>query len=153
MGHIDDLKKRTNKLIDEMEYDTDHSRSQSFFRGFLDYQGKITRGKDASYGEEKNSFSKLLELLIVRLKKMIGTLLEAYVKKGITSKGLWRNQLQNQMKVDMNFKKIMKIGLFLFLILCLTSCAPAGVTNMNMAFLEGLAWLYFNFFPNRIFGF
>ena len=45
--------------------------------------------------------------------------------------------MQSQMKVDMNFKKTMKIGSFLFLILCLTSCAPAGVTEHEYGFLGG----------------
>ena len=32
----------------------------------------------------------------------------------------------------------MKIGFFLFLILCLTSCAPAGVTEHEYGFFGGL---------------
>ena len=45
--------------------------------------------------------------------------------------------MQNQINLDINFRKIIKIGLFLFLILSLTSCAPAGVTEYEYGFFGG----------------
>ena len=38
----------------------------------------------------------------------------------------------------MKFKKLFAIVLFLFLILCLTSCAPAGVTEHVYGFFGGV---------------
>ncbi|MDT0688757.1 hypothetical protein RM549_03120 [Salegentibacter sp. F188] len=63
MGQLDDLKKHTNKLIDEVESDTDHSRSQSFLEDFWATREKLQEARDTTYGEEKSSFSELLNLL------------------------------------------------------------------------------------------
>jgi hypothetical protein len=40
--------------------------------------------------------------------------------------------------MEINFKRLTTIGLFLFLILSITSCAPAGVTEHEYGFLGGL---------------
>jgi hypothetical protein len=37
----------------------------------------------------------------------------------------------------MKFKRLITISLFLFLIFCLTSCAPAGVTEHEYGFFGG----------------
>lgn len=63
MGDFDDLKKYTLELIDEMESDSDKSRSQSFLEDFWKTREKLQDAKDFTSGEEKNSFSKLLDLL------------------------------------------------------------------------------------------
>ena len=63
MGDFDDLKKHTLELIDEMESDSDKSRSQSFLEDFWKTREKLQEGKDSSYGEEKESYRKLLDLL------------------------------------------------------------------------------------------
>ncbi len=63
MGHIDDLKKRVQNLIEEMEDDTEHSRSQSFLEEFWELRRELEDARDATNGNEKNSLSKLLDLL------------------------------------------------------------------------------------------
>ena len=63
MGDFDDLKKHTLELIDEMESDSDKSRSQSFLEEFWKTRDKLQDAKDSTYGKEKTSFSKLLDLL------------------------------------------------------------------------------------------
>jgi hypothetical protein len=39
--------------------------------------------------------------------------------------------------MKINFKRLTTIGLFLFLILSITSCAPAGATEHEFGFLGG----------------
>ncbi|WP_289023058.1 hypothetical protein [uncultured Salegentibacter sp.] len=63
MGDLDNLKKHTLQLIDEMESDSDKSRSQSFLEDFWKTREKLQEGRDFSYGEEKSSYSELLDLL------------------------------------------------------------------------------------------
>lgn len=63
MEDIDDLKKYTLELIDEMESDSDKSRSQSFLEEFWKTRDKLQDAKDSTYGEEKTTFIKLLDLL------------------------------------------------------------------------------------------
>ena len=63
MGQIDDLKRHTEKLIDEMESGSDKSRSQSFLEEFWKTRRDLEDARDASNGNEKNSLSKLLDLL------------------------------------------------------------------------------------------
>lgn len=63
MANLNNLKKHTLKLIDEMESDSDRSRSQSFLEDFWKTREKLQEGRDFSYGEEKRTFSKLLDLL------------------------------------------------------------------------------------------
>lgn len=63
MGQLDDLKKHTEKLIDKMESDSDDSRSQSFLEEFWKTRRDLEDARDATYGDEKSSFSKLLDLL------------------------------------------------------------------------------------------
>ncbi len=62
MGHIDDLKKRVQNLIKEMEDDTDNSRSQSFLEEFWEVRKELEDAKYISDGKEKE-YSKLLDLL------------------------------------------------------------------------------------------
>lgn len=63
MGHLDDLKKRVQRLINEMEDDTDNSRSQSFLEDFWKTRRDLEDTRDATYGNEKNFFNELLNLL------------------------------------------------------------------------------------------
>ena len=63
MGQLDDLRKHTNKLIDEMESDTEHSRSQSFLEDFWTTRERLQEARDTTYGEEKSSLNELLNLL------------------------------------------------------------------------------------------
>ena len=63
MGQLEDLKLQSQKLIDEMESDSDRSRSQSFMEEFWTMREKLQEARDVSYGEEKRPYSKLLDLL------------------------------------------------------------------------------------------
>ena len=63
MGHLSDLKKHTYKIIDEMESDTEHSRSQSFLEDFWTTREKLREARNTTYEEEKSSLSELLNLL------------------------------------------------------------------------------------------
>jgi len=63
MGHIDDLSKRVQNLIDEMEDDTDHSRSQSFLEEFWEVRRELEDARYTPAEEEKETISKLLDLL------------------------------------------------------------------------------------------
>jgi hypothetical protein len=63
MGQLEDLKVRTEKLIDEMESDTEQSRSQSFLEEFWQTRGELEDARDYTYGDEKKSISRLLDLL------------------------------------------------------------------------------------------
>lgn len=62
MGHIDGLKKRVQILIDEMEDDTEHSRSQSFLEEFWEVRRELEDARYLNDGKEKE-YSKLLDLL------------------------------------------------------------------------------------------
>jgi hypothetical protein len=62
MGFLDDLMKSTNKMIDEMDSGSDNSRGQSFLEKFWDKKNELQDAKDSSYGDEKSSISKLLDL-------------------------------------------------------------------------------------------
>lgn len=62
MGHFEELKCRTQILIDEMEDDTEHSRSQSFLEEFLDTRRKLEDASSLNDGKEKE-YSKLLDHL------------------------------------------------------------------------------------------
>ena len=63
MGQIDDLKRHTEKLIDEMESGSDKSRSQSFLEVFWKTRRDLEDAIDSTFGKEKSSLSKLLDLL------------------------------------------------------------------------------------------
>jgi hypothetical protein len=63
MGFLNNLKKSTNKMIEEMESDSDNSRSQSFLEKFWDKRTELQDAKDSSYGNEKSDIGKLLDLL------------------------------------------------------------------------------------------
>jgi hypothetical protein len=62
MGFLDDLIKSTNKMIDEIDTDSDKSRSQLFLEKFWDKRNELQDAKDSSYGKEKKTISKLLDL-------------------------------------------------------------------------------------------
>ena len=62
MGFLDDLMKSANKMIDEMDSGSDNSRGQSFLEKFWDKRNELQDAKDSSYGDEKSSISKLLDL-------------------------------------------------------------------------------------------
>lgn len=62
MGHIDDLRTHVQRLINEMEDDTDNSRSQSFLEEFWQLRRELEDARDMSDGKEKE-YSKLLDLL------------------------------------------------------------------------------------------
>lgn len=62
MGFLDDLKKSISKMIDEMDSGSDNSRSQSFLEKFWDNRNELQDSKDSSYGSEKGTISKLLDL-------------------------------------------------------------------------------------------
>ena len=63
MGLLNDLEKKVNTMIDEMESDSDNSRSQKFLEKFWDLRNELQDEKDSSFGKEKNKISKLLDLL------------------------------------------------------------------------------------------
>lgn len=63
MGIINDLEKKVNTMIDEMEFDSDFSRSQEFLEKFWDLRSELQDEKDCHFGNEKNKISKLLNLL------------------------------------------------------------------------------------------
>lgn len=63
MEQLEDLKLQTQKLIQEMNTDSDISRSQAFLEQFWTMREKLQEARDFSYGEEKRSYSKLLDLL------------------------------------------------------------------------------------------
>ena len=63
MGQLEDLKLQTQNLIYELDTDTDNSRSQSFLEEFWSMREKLQEARDFSYGDEKRSYSKLLNLL------------------------------------------------------------------------------------------
>ena len=63
MGNLDDLKRHTNNLIDEMESGSDESRSQSFLEDFWKTRRDLEDAIDSTFGKEKSSLSKLLDLL------------------------------------------------------------------------------------------
>lgn len=63
MGQFDELKKQTEKLIDEMESDSDHSRSQTFLEEFWKARRDLEDAINASFGNEETSLKKLLGLL------------------------------------------------------------------------------------------
>lgn len=62
MGYTDDLRKRVQNLINEMEDDTDNSRSQSFLEEFWQLRKELEDARYISDGKEKE-YSKLLDLL------------------------------------------------------------------------------------------
>ena len=63
MGDVDDLKMRVRNLIDEMEDDTDHSRSQSFLEEFWELRRELEDARSTPDDEEKETISILLALL------------------------------------------------------------------------------------------
>lgn len=63
MGDFENFERHTLELIDEMEADTDRSRGQTFLEDFWKTREKLQEGRGFSYGEEKNSYGKLLVLL------------------------------------------------------------------------------------------
>ena len=63
MGLLNDLEKKVNTTINEMESDSDFSRSQEFLEIFWDLRNELQDEKDSSFGKEKNKISKLLDLL------------------------------------------------------------------------------------------
>ena len=63
MGDVDDLKIHVQNLIEEMEDDTDHSRSQSFLEEFWDLRRELEDARSTPDDEEKEAISKLLNLL------------------------------------------------------------------------------------------
>ncbi len=62
MGHFEELKRRTQIMIDEMEDDTEHSRSQSFLEEFRELRRELDDASSLNDGKEKE-YSKLLDLL------------------------------------------------------------------------------------------
>ena len=63
MGLLDDLKRKVNIMIDEMESDSDYSRTQEFLEKFWDLSNLLQDEKDISFGKEKKKISKLLDLI------------------------------------------------------------------------------------------
>lgn len=63
MGLLKDLEKKVNTMIDEMESDSDYSRSQEFLEEFWNLRNELQDAKDSSFGNDKNKISKLLDLL------------------------------------------------------------------------------------------
>ena len=63
MGLSNDLEKKVNTMIDEIESDTDFSRSQEFLENFWDLRNDLQEHKDCSFGKEKNMIGDLLDLL------------------------------------------------------------------------------------------
>ena len=63
MRDIDVLKMRVQNLIEEMEDDTEHSRSQSFLEEFWELRRELEDAGSTPDNEEKEAISKLLNLL------------------------------------------------------------------------------------------
>ena len=63
MGLLDDLKRKVNIMIDEMESDSDYSRTPEFLEKFWDLRNLLQDEKDISFGKEKKKISKLLDLI------------------------------------------------------------------------------------------
>ena len=63
MEYVDDLKMRVQNLIEEMEDDTDHSRSQSFLEEFWELRRELEDARSTPDEEEKEIISKLLAFL------------------------------------------------------------------------------------------
>ncbi|MBG25782.1 MULTISPECIES: hypothetical protein [Croceibacter] len=63
MGWLEELTKSINNMVDEMESDTDKSRSQGFLENFWKKREELNDAKDFSYGKEKSTIQKLLNLL------------------------------------------------------------------------------------------
>jgi len=63
MGLLNELEKKVNTMIDEMESDSDFSRSQEFLKKFWDLRTELQNEQDTNFGNEKNKINKLLDLL------------------------------------------------------------------------------------------
>ena len=63
MRDVDDFKMRVQNSIDEMEDDTEHSRSQSFLEEFWDLRRELEDARSTPDEKEKEAISKLLDLL------------------------------------------------------------------------------------------
>lgn len=63
MGLLENLRKRVNTMIDEMESDTDYSRSQEFLQEYWNLKDELQESKDNTYGGEKSEINDLLDLL------------------------------------------------------------------------------------------
>jgi hypothetical protein len=63
MSLLNDLTIRTNKLIDELEDDTDESKTQEFVENFWKLRDALQDAKDSSFGKEKSTIEELLKLL------------------------------------------------------------------------------------------
>lgn len=63
MGFLEELRESTNKMIEEMESDSDYSRSQEFLEKFWEKRDELQDALDSSFGDEKNSINELLNLL------------------------------------------------------------------------------------------
>ncbi len=63
MGLVNDLEEKVDSMIDEMESDSDYSRSQEFLEKFWDLRSELQDEKDISSGKEKIKIEKLLDLL------------------------------------------------------------------------------------------
>ncbi|WP_271423595.1 hypothetical protein [Aequorivita sinensis] len=49
-------------MIDKMESGSDHSRTQEFLEQFWDKRTEIEDARDSSFGRDKSTLSKLLDL-------------------------------------------------------------------------------------------
>ncbi len=63
MGLSENLREKVNSMIDEMESDTDHSRSQEFLQEYWDLHNELQEGKDFTNGSEKSEIADLLNLI------------------------------------------------------------------------------------------
>lgn len=63
MTLLNDLENKVNTMIDEMESDSDFSRSQEFLENFWDLRAELEDEKNSNFGNLKNNISKLLDLL------------------------------------------------------------------------------------------
>ncbi len=62
MGWIKELVNNTFSNIDEMESNSDFSRSQEFLEIFWKNRSELEDAKDSTYGEEKSILETILEL-------------------------------------------------------------------------------------------
>lgn len=62
MGYFDDLIESTNNMIDEMESDSDRSRSQSFVEEFWEKRRELEDAVHTANEEDKEAMENLLNL-------------------------------------------------------------------------------------------
>ncbi|MDN3494208.1 hypothetical protein [Winogradskyella bathintestinalis] len=63
MGILIVLENKVDTMIDEMESDSDYSRSQKFLEEFWDLRNELQEEKDSNFGNDKKRINKLLDLL------------------------------------------------------------------------------------------